>query len=248
MNRLAFPLIAMLGALLGALPLGCGPVGPGPAGPSLGKPDFTLTAKEFREEWDKDKQAVNAKYKDKVLEVTGTVIGLHVASDGKSTLVLEGEPKSVKNVFCYPTDPKPWNKVTPGQTAKVKGKLPPFPNDAALIDCTIGEVTGDPSPTVSAADLAREFAADDNAARQKYGSKYLIVTGEVESVQVDRAKGSVVALKTGAATRVSCSFTEAPKALEGLKPGQQVKLLARISLGSKDQVQCFDSILMDDAK
>jgi hypothetical protein len=241
-SRRAGPPLALLsGALL--LSLGCNvTVGP-PAAPPLGKADFTLTAKDLAQEFKKDDKATTARYADKVLEVTGVLIALHPASRGEFVLVLEGEPNSIVNVFCATKVSKPWDKATPRQTVKVKGKFPPHPNSAALIDCTIEEATGEPAPTVAAADLAREFAADQDAARKKYDAKVVILTGEVDAGQSDK---SAVKLKAGLPRGVICYMApDAPRDAQGLKPGQPVKLLATFSGGSRDQVQFFNCLLID---
>src|SRR5262249_27785873 len=160
------------------LGLGCNvSVGPAP-GPAPGKPAFTLTAKELAEEFKKDSKATTARYGDKVLEVTGTLISVYADSSGRNTFVLEGEANNNFNVFCY-TKEKVWSKATPRQTVRVRGKFPPGPNSAALVDCTVEEATGEPAPTVAAGDVAGEFAADEEAARKKYQGRAVIVTGEV---------------------------------------------------------------------
>ena len=43
------------------------PSGPTPGGATVGKPDFSLTAKELADEFNKDNKAAAAKYKGKVV-------------------------------------------------------------------------------------------------------------------------------------------------------------------------------------
>jgi len=47
------------------------------------KPDFSLTAEEFTREFLKDEKAADKKYKDKVIRLTGEVLGVY-SNDGVS--------------------------------------------------------------------------------------------------------------------------------------------------------------------
>jgi len=71
------------------------------------KPDFTLTAQEFGKESQTDKKAFEAKYKNKVVEVTGTVWNTRVPrgdvllhgnkmKDVWDSVVLKDPPAGVK--------------------------------------------------------------------------------------------------------------------------------------------------------
>src|SRR5262245_41585318 len=79
------------------------------------KPDFSRSAKEFDEEYNKDKKAAEARYKGKVVELSGTVksVGRNIGKE--AFLSLEAGPKNLAGVMCFTTDKQPWLKATPGQ-------------------------------------------------------------------------------------------------------------------------------------
>jgi hypothetical protein len=257
MNRSTFSVVALIGA--GLLCVGCGgSSSSGPAKdaapsadkdgkPKLGKADFTLTSKDFAEEFKKDKTAAHAKYKGKIVEVTGKVESVGRNASDEPILTLEGPPKSFDWTQCLTRDRYPWKTAAPGQTVTVKGKGHDFFPGAILLDCEIVEVKGDKPPALTADELAKEYAADPKAAAKKYEEKWIALSGEVEKVNAN----DTVDLKTQAkGPRVRANFGAAEaKQLKGVKPGQKIQVLGNFGLqGAADEVSLSTCILMDDPK
>src|SRR5262249_43345369 len=169
-----------------------------------GKADFTLTAEQFHKEAS-DKQQQD-KYKGKTVELTGTVKGAGKNISGTVYLSLQVGSDLV-GVQCYTTDQKPWEKATPGQKVRIRGQFPEIVVFPALVGCTIVEVSGPKAPPVQAADLAKEYAADREAAVKKYNGKWLILSGEVEEKKTNDVGAVGVYLRTGQKVKVACNFT-----------------------------------------
>src|SRR4051794_25512505 len=143
------------------------------------RPQFSLTSKEFAEEYKKDRQAAEDKYKDKVVELSGLVAEVRRDSSKENFLLLEGAEKDISGVACYTTDKEPWRQATPGQTVKLRGRWREFALAATLDGCVVMKVTGPAAPSLTADELAKEYAADPDATSKKYDRKYLFVRGEV---------------------------------------------------------------------
>src|SRR5262245_7275174 len=217
------------------------------------KPDFTLTSKEFAEEYQKDQKAATEKYKGKVVELSGTVIGLsrNVAIP-QPYLSLQGVEKDPLGIWCLMADKEPWLKATPGQSVKMKGKasdsfgLPP-----QLLECVVTEVSGPGAPTLTAEELGKAYAADENATTKKYDNKYLFLTGEIDKVTFDKVKAADVVFKVSDKPKIVAKFTPFDKeATEPLKGGQKIKVLGQWdSLNfSSNQIILIGCILVEERK
>jgi hypothetical protein len=209
-------------------------------GAPLGKPDFTVTAGELADEYKKDSKAMAAKYKGKVIEVSGLLDGYTWAALGlKEPVLTVVDPKDTKrSVQCFTDDLKPWSKALPGQEVKVKGTYYDF-GQAALKQTEILSVTGDKPPTVTAAELAKEFATDALAAQKKYKGKYVVLTGEVDKV----APGKITLKTEAGMPPIQGLFAREFEMT--LKPGQKVKALAYLSYGGKDVVTLEKGIVVE---
>jgi hypothetical protein len=221
-----------------------------PPGPSLGNADYKSTSKEFGDEYkkDKDHNAVNAKYKGKVIELTGQVVSVGFNAGGEPYLGLENVQGEFVPVMCFTRDPRPWVKAAPGQTVKLKGQWPEFHITAALWNCEIEEVTGPAPPALTADEFAQEYAKDPAAANKKYDGKWLLLTGEFDKLE---SKPLATAFKTKEKEpRVLVYFpADAAKTLMGLQPGQKIKVLGQYGFnGGKDTVSLNLGILMDASK
>jgi cold shock CspA family protein len=214
------------------------------------KPDFTLTAKAFDEEYNKDKKAAEAKYKGKVVELSGTVklVGRNL---GKEAFVsLDAGSKNITGVMCFTTDKQPWLKATPGRTAKLKGKWPEFTVGPSLVGCIVTEVSGPETPTLTADELGKAYAADKDATTKKYDNKYLFLTGEIAKVTFNEAKAASVLFKTSGKTKVLATFTAFDKEeTEKLKAGQKIKVLGLYSFNfAPDEVSLNLCIPVEEGK
>lgn len=204
-------------------------------------PAFKLTAEDFHKEYEADKNAAAQKYKGKVIELSGEVQTVKRIDADRSMLLLKVE-KSFFGVQCVTTEEQPWAKVAPGQQIKIKGKWPEFSAGAAIIDCVFVETGEYAAIRISAADLAKEYAADGEAAVKKYDKKYLVITGEVVSKEFNSVGAGAVVLKTGNKVKVECSFTADEKdVVKAFKVGQSIKVVGQFTLNfaSGDEVSVY---------
>src|SRR5262245_62128244 len=92
------------------------------------KPDFSLTAKALGEEYKKDNTAASAKYKGKVVELTGVVRSLHRLPPPRPNWTFDSteaclELKDAVDIKCFTADKNPWRRALPGQRIKLKGRV-----------------------------------------------------------------------------------------------------------------------------
>jgi hypothetical protein len=131
---------------------------------------------------------------------------------------------------CALDDPAPWLKVGPGCTIKIKGTVPDF-GVGDLYPCVIVESSPNTCLEITAAQLAKDFAADKKAAEDKYRDKCLIVAGELtgkEPSKIDEGRFVYLSLKGDGAVvvkaYVSNDTEELKKANDNLKVGQKLKV------------------------
>lgn len=104
---------------------------------AVGRPDFTVSAKELINEFEQDENAANKKYLDKVIEVTGTLTDVVKKED--SFVLLLGDTTSFSNVNCtldVQHDSIAYG-VQPGDQVTVKGICTGRLLDVVLVDCNI---------------------------------------------------------------------------------------------------------------
>ncbi len=65
------------------------------------KPDFVLNAVDFTKEYEKDIKAADAKYKGKVVRLTGNVITVWESLDGKPYVSVQGGTDEIRVVYAY---------------------------------------------------------------------------------------------------------------------------------------------------
>jgi hypothetical protein len=168
------------------------------------KPDFTLTAKQFREEVVPDlppkegEVTPRQKFGGKVVEVSGTVRRF-ISERGRAwvrLLAWEDRFSGPKEVQCCTRDDEPWGKVVPGQKVTLRGVAPLALGNPVLMDSVIVGFEPMKATMTPATYLAEEYKASRNATNTKYGGKLIYVSGEVSGVTVDHAGGVRVSLKT----------------------------------------------------
>jgi hypothetical protein len=86
-------------------------------------PDFILTADELGKEYLSDKDVTRKKYANKVIELTGWVHSSLRNIDGDPLIWLK--VKDGIGLICNLDEKEPWQKVTPGQTVKLKVAITP---------------------------------------------------------------------------------------------------------------------------
>jgi hypothetical protein len=202
----------------------------GPAAPPLGKPDLVVSPAQWRADFKKDSSAARAKYKGKVIEMSGTVDSARPDPYGQVGYINLEVPNDFEGVRCVLADKKPWRRVSPGSKVTVRGR------SSAVIagdlrPCEIVKAGPNPGVVISARELARQFAADRKEAARKYGDKWAYVKGEV--VEKTSSKGCAVLLKLKGdkGVGVHCCFGEAYKrGLERVRVGSQVDVFGSLQV------------------
>ena len=100
------------------------------------KPDFILTATELQKEFENSESAASAKYINKILEVTGTIV-LVTPGDSANTNISLKTGNDLSNVICTfhkLTDP---SKLNPGDNITLRGECSGFLMDVLLNNCSI---------------------------------------------------------------------------------------------------------------
>jgi uncharacterized protein (TIGR03067 family) len=223
--------------------------GAGPAG--LGKPDLVVTPAEWRADFKKDAAAAKAKYRGKVIEMSGTVDSVRPEPFGAPFAYMNFEVKDdLLGVRCVLTDTKPWRKVSPGSKVKVRGKSSEV-QAGDLNPCEIIEAGPNPVVVMTAGQLAKEFAADRVAAQKKYEDKWAIITGEVVARGKSEFCAVRITLKGDADITMTCCFGEAYKrSAEAVKVGAQVEIFGKLAIyaGPKETTIPLDICVLSEVK
>jgi hypothetical protein len=157
----------------------------------------SVTAADLSAEFVADKAAASAKYKDKVLKITGKV--QDPAGDGgrSDQLTLQGlpNPKSAADPMmmgglfpanCYINNPVPKaaRELTRGQEVTVLGTCSDVDalDRLTILNASVIKSGPDPAIVVSAVDLTKAFIDDESAATKKYTGQQVKVEGKVKSL------------------------------------------------------------------
>lgn len=100
------------------------------------KTDFVLTANDLFNEFDANEDAANLKYVDKILEVSGEIIGLHKdVSDSLWSVYLKAENAMMYGINCsFTMNPQ---QLEIGGEVTVKGQCVGKLEDVLLKNCLI---------------------------------------------------------------------------------------------------------------
>jgi hypothetical protein len=158
----------------------------GPGKKEVGKPDITTTAEQLAKEFLADQKAAEAKYKDKVIEISGPVTQLIFEGD-KAVVNLKGAKKDEKDIPGVSFNcalqggyRDAGARLGKDQKVQVVGKYHmTFASVVQLYDCTIKELEPSKTLQVTAEALAEEFQKDAKAAHEKYKDQWVLITGEV---------------------------------------------------------------------
>jgi hypothetical protein len=215
------------------------PIKPASSAPVvLREPDYKLDAAQWHAEFARDAAVSAEKYKDKIIELSGTVefVGEDANADvGCVFLKVEGASLGDR---CATTDRQPWLKVSPGSKVRLRGRVPDFGLPGDLVSAEIVEAGPNPAVYTSALLLAKEYAADGKAATAKYDDAWANLNGEVIGKAAAPDGTVVVTLKGDGDVTVACCFGQRhPKALEAVKVGTQVKVYGQLSLWKDKEVQ-----------
>jgi hypothetical protein len=195
----------------------------------LGEPHVRLDAADWYAECKKDRDAIR-KYRNKVIELTGTVASIR-DSFGRVTVCLLAAPDGSVEVQCFTTDLRPWLKVAPGSKIKVRGKIPDISLVGDLGSVVIVEAGPSPATSVTAAQVARDFLADRKAAVAKYNQKWVHLEGEITQAKADR-----VTLRGEQDVTVVCLFNIGGEydGIKALKQGTRAKLFGQLGLADRE--------------
>src|ERR1051326_5616934 len=201
------------------------------------EPKFKLTAEALAKELIDGKKTAAAKYKDAVIELSGTVMNTEADPVSKGSIVEIGI-SGLEKVTCMMVDPEPWSKVSIGSKVKIKGKWlgrENVPLYDPLYGCVFVEVGPNPAIITTAEDLAREFAANKVEAEKKFDGKTVILEGEVVSTRHDKEQFLYHAvLKGEGGGVVNCWFAvNEGHTPPDVKSGQRIKLVGGVSLKMK---------------
>ena len=93
-----------------------------------------IRADNLFRDFSQDETAANAKYLDKIIEVTGTVD--HTETANGATLILLNANQLLGGISCKMFDNKN-DAVQKGQAITIKGKCSGFLSDVNLVDCVL---------------------------------------------------------------------------------------------------------------
>lgn len=206
---------------------------------------FKLTAHELEAELKKDRKATNAKYKDKVIELSGTI---------RSTAPNEYAPVSTidfapaerlgTGVLCSTKSVIAPGTLAIGQTIRVRGTWSDL--GPVLIDCAVIEQGPDTAIRTTAEQVAKDTTADPIKAAEKYERRTLVLTGEVATIKNTEVPGvKFLELKGDGKTVVECRFglsSESGKIPDRYKVGDKAVFaceLARTDKGLFVVAPCF---------
>jgi hypothetical protein len=199
-----------------------------PKNPS-GEPDFKLTPAEFRAEFARDGRGADQKFRGKVIELDGVVASVGQDTfDRKPGVFLKAE--GTNTVFCATADPRPWEKVAPGASARLRGTLPSSISyqSPALADARVIDAGGSKVQSLTAAELTKEFLADPAGTRAKYDKRAVALGGEITDARIAAGDDMIVRLKGERGTTVVVSIKK--HGLEGARPGRRLKVFGDLNI------------------
>ena len=198
--------------------------------PQLKNPqaDFVVAAADLLDEVKKDSKKAEAKYKDKLVQVTGSVYEVE-AGRRQVVVKLLGKNSDPDDTQIYAVLAE--KDVALGQqlSRKQKVKLTGVFKEAkslgfftVLQECRVEELSKSETIHVAASDLAREFTENAAAAGKKYDTKDVIISGEVAALTKGEFNTTHVKLKGN--DKLQVSVFVGPNNVSFLKPGQAVKM------------------------
>jgi hypothetical protein len=243
MTRIGLSLVLVCAALAG-----CGkPVDQKQADADLGsaKPDHTATVAEWHAEFKKDSAGAKAKYKGKVVELTGTVSMLAENADAGVMFVHLKVEGDLLGVRCGFSDTAIWEKFCEKSEVTIRGKLPEMSFlTGELMPVTLVAVKSNPSKTITATDLATRFKADLPKLKEEFDDKWVYVEGEFVSMGKSANGVTQFKLKGADGINVECNIpADGEKRAKALKAGQKVKVLGSFATYAGDKAPSLDQVM-----
>lgn len=233
--------------------------------PSLTTPaDVIISAVQLDTEYEQNTIAADAKYKGKIIEVTGVVF--RVTDELKKfrlTVELNGSPGSTVDCDFDTSEKASLTALTPGVSTTIRGKCigrRTIDGDkwVTLEKCVIvppesktnmtPAVTGD-VVKVKATDFTDEFRQNSATADAKYKGKTVEVTGEVSFVIAEDRLDSEVKLKGVPTFEVEGNFGTGKKAaVGGVKSGTTVTIRGKYKRKFGNAIQMSDCTFVTEEK
>jgi hypothetical protein len=201
------------------------------------EPAFRVSATALAQEAIADPKAAEAKYRGQLIEVDGRIdLANRVIGDSRMVSLI-GARTGPDNVFSVdvmclsvPNHRAQMWWLGKGEKVKVIGRVTNISPKAVYLDeCTFTEQEPNPTVTLSAEQLAGEFAQNASAATKKYqpvlGEKYgkeVIVTGTVAD-RIKTRDGFYIAQLAGAA-RITVNCQLPKEEWQSLQRGEKVTI------------------------
>ena len=103
---------------------------------SKAKPDFVLTSSAVQKEFEENETTSSAKYINKILEITGSIISVSTGKDNSATVSLktDNDMSSVSCTFPAVSDPSAFK---PGDNITLRGQCSGFLIDVQMFKCAL---------------------------------------------------------------------------------------------------------------
>lgn len=189
--------------------------------------DARVTAEEITKEFAAGRDAADAKYTGKVIEVTGVIHNVDVNDRLISNKVFLDSPGGATVQCDFGEGRKPEvQELQKGQTVVIRGRYKGrILGDPQLKDCIVMPGgTGKGVRKVTAEKLRKEADEDLAAATKKYGDQPVEVSGQVAGIDRTTPDEVVVGVGEGMRGDVLCVFAAKAAGLTALKVGQQVRI------------------------
>lgn len=98
------------------------------------KTNFSISANDLFDEFDTDEKSANEKYLDKVIEVSGFIVGIDTNQEGNSVVTLEAENAMIGGVLGTLVNGE--NLKGDSETT-LKCRCTGFLDDVVLTNCTV---------------------------------------------------------------------------------------------------------------
>jgi hypothetical protein len=197
------------------------------------KADYATSAGSFVTEFIANREAADAKYRGKRVEITGEVLSV---LGGKQAIVnfpfVKKTPEDAIGV-CVAAKLRSDNRqkglmLSEKQKVKITGN---YEGDlvgymVSLSECIVEEISKSELMAVNAEDMAKEFIADFQTATAKYQGKDVVIAGKIDEL----LDGMVPAVKLHGHGDLAVSIYMGGAEVESLKKGQSVRLRGRFLL------------------
>ena len=204
------------------------------------KPQFKLAVADYLADLKKGDSVLKDKYLGKIIELSGVVDSITTNFGGDSFITLAapapaGSEPTGGGVACFTIDPEPFAKYGPGQNLTIRGEV----SDTVIYPRVLEAEVVDAGPptliTLTAEDLAKEFAKDPDATNKKYTlrpytGKAILLSGPFIIAKPNSSGDPANVILGSAEANVSCTFGTEKSIMDhvkSLKPGDPIRLVGQ---------------------